>query len=228
MEVMPYNHGGNCLYSDVSTSKITFDKNVCYGPWKHGSALYHHCGIDNLSTNNIAHRKAPTQKLQPGEVYNGIWSACETTRAAAKGGTGEIQQYVNEKNIYFIEDYSGLEFMRPWDQYHGATYRNNVYWSLTAGMNKEKMFRAQDTRKFINWDEWHKQQNIDTGSLWDDPLFQDASKMDYTLKANSPAKIKLGIEDVPLNWTKDLDVQTDNHMKRVKSNAENLKNFVKK
>ena len=225
MEAKPYHNGGNCMYSDVTTSKTHFDGNICYGPWKHGSAFYHHCGIENESTNNIAHRRAPDEQLNSGDWYNNFRGGCEKKRLLTDG---VIQEYTNEKNIYLMEDYTGLEIMRFFDTFKNTTYKNNIYWSLNATGKNEKLFRHIDRPMIkLDWTEWKnlKNGNNDLDSLWADPLFEDASNMNYKLKDGSPAAA-LGFQDIALDWIPALDTQTQKHKEKISFNAENVKRYL--
>ena len=65
-----YANGAGYLYSDVSASGTTFQNNVLRGAGE--EALYHHCGLDNLSVNNIVHRTGTGS-------YKYIWAGCETS-----------------------------------------------------------------------------------------------------------------------------------------------------
>ena len=231
MEAKPYHNGGNCMYSDVATSKTHFDSNICYGPWEHGNAFYHHCGIENESTNNVAYRGVPS-KLEVGGGnnglwYNNIWGGCERKRISAEG---VIQQYTNEKNIYFMEDFTGLQFMRYYDTFENVTFKNNIYWSENVNGTQAKLFRPLDNpyQKILDWKEWKnlKDGNNDPNSLWTDPLFEDAKNMNFKLKPNSPAAT-LGFQDVSLDWIESLNEQTKKHKNRISTNAENMKRYLR-
>ena len=70
---------GNFLYSDTSSCRNTFENNILYGSGN--SALYHHCGLDNVAKNNIIHRSGE----KPPE---NIWAGCGKA----------------DKNIYLLEN----------------------------------------------------------------------------------------------------------------------------
>jgi len=80
----------------------------------------------------------------------------------------------------------------------GSSWKNdrfvidgNVYWDARAAGNTTKM-------KFSNatFEQWHARGH-DTNSLLADPLFVDAAKNDFRLKADSPA-LKLGFKPIGL------------------------------
>ena len=228
METKPYHNGGNCMYSDVTTSKTHFDGNICYGPWEHGSAFYHHCGIENESTNNVAYRRAASKFIDHkinGLWYNNFWGGCEKSRLSSDG---VIQEYKNEKNIYLMEDYTGLQFMRFFDTFKNVTYKNNIYWSLNSNGTQEKLFRDLDKPMItLDWNEWKnlRNGNNDPNSLWADPMFEDVEF--FKLSPDSPAAT-LGFQDVSLDWIPALNEQRKRHKTKINTNAETIKRFLRK
>ena len=68
--------------------------------------LYHHCGLDNVSKNNIIHRTSGEDSVDH------LWAGCE------KSHTGRLQSYSNYKNIYFLDNAEGLECGRRWDRFY--------------------------------------------------------------------------------------------------------------
>ena len=55
-DVRAYENGGNYIYSDTSSGKNTVENNLLIGATDSGSYIVHHCGLENLSKNNIIHR----------------------------------------------------------------------------------------------------------------------------------------------------------------------------
>ena len=55
-DVHVYNYGGTLIYTDANGSRNTVENNLLIGAADHGNYLYHHCGLDNISKNNIIHR----------------------------------------------------------------------------------------------------------------------------------------------------------------------------
>lgn len=56
-DVHVYNYGGTLIYTDASSGKNTVENNLLIGAVDQGNHLYHHCGLDNVSKNNIIHRQ---------------------------------------------------------------------------------------------------------------------------------------------------------------------------
>ena len=117
-------NGANNLYSDDGSSYNTFENNLMYGEGE--NALYHHCGIENLSKNNVIHRTSSSfQNMETPSRYNNVWAGCEKTNAAS-------QAYENTQNIYLLDDVEGFTFGRSFDQFYDAApeFHHNLYWSL--------------------------------------------------------------------------------------------------
>ena len=57
------------LYSDTSTSGTVFENNILRGGGD--EALKHHCGLDNVSKNNIIHRTN-------SHSFHAVWTGCST------------------------------------------------------------------------------------------------------------------------------------------------------
>ena len=55
-DVTAYYNGGNHIYTDAGSCKNTIESNLLLGAPHNGGYIYHHCGLDNLSKNNIIHR----------------------------------------------------------------------------------------------------------------------------------------------------------------------------
>ena len=88
----------------------------------------------------------------------------------------------------------GFTFARPIDRYYDSSpdFHDNIYWSAVPG--DEELPKFPDN---LNWYEWQESGN-DTGSLWQDPLFEDPSTHQYVLTPESPAW-DLGIEQVDMD-----------------------------
>jgi len=191
-----FNNGANGLYSDAAGGKVTFENNLLYG--EGSSALYHHCGIENLSKNNFIHRTSLNfQNGLTPDKFSTVWSGCEKPK-----GSDTPQGYINQNNIYLLDDVEGFTFGRPFDRFfnefpeyseNGAKFLSNLYWVLGPGdARAEKLFPGK-----LNWYEWQDSGN-DTNSRWDDPLFEDPLNHIYVLKENSPANA-LGIVQIDLD-----------------------------
>ena len=170
-----YHSGANYLYSDVSSAHNTFENNIMYGTG--GMALYHHCGKENIGVNNIVHKTAILEYM-----YGGCQKADVDTRP---------QQYENYNNIYLMENMDNFTFGRSQDRYYELPpdFHHNIYWSMNPG--DEELQKFPDNQ---NWLEWQAAGN-DSGSLWQDPLFEDPEAHRYILAENSPAW-NLGINQI--------------------------------
>ena len=179
-----YHSGANFLYSDVSASRNTFENNIMYGS---GSmALVHHCGVDNVSKNNIVHRTrtAVEEHEYPIEI---VWSGCE------KEG-GKYQNYSNYHNIYLMDNTTALSFYRNHHKFdkESSHFYQNLFWAPSLADKEVKMFPYD-----LDWYQW-KDTGIDTDSVWADPGFQDPSSGQYVLGESSPA-LDLGIKQIQLD-----------------------------
>jgi len=174
--VSVYYNGANLLYSDVSASGCVFQNNILRGEAE--LALYHHCGLDNLSVNNVVHRTGT-------KSFQHMWGGCEGSHR------DRLQSYHNTRNIYLLDNVKDFSMGRPWDQYHSQApvFQNNMYWSPEDGSMENPMFPEHQ-----NWIQWQQGGN-DSGSLWVDPLFRDPQAGDYSLYPESPAWL-LGIEEI--------------------------------
>ena len=172
-----FHDNGNFIYSDLSSARNTFENNIMYGD---GSvALYHHCGKANIGVNNIVHKTSTLEFMFAG------CGQSDDTRP---------QEYENSRNIYLMDNLNGFTFGRSWDRYfeQPPDFHNNLYWSLVPG--DEELPKFPDS---LNWYEWQTSGN-DSGSLWEDPLFEDPAAHRYILTRDSPAW-DLGIQQVDLD-----------------------------
>ena len=55
-DVQAYHNGGSFIYSDTTSGKNTVENNLLIGAADSGGYIKHHCGLENLSKNNIIHR----------------------------------------------------------------------------------------------------------------------------------------------------------------------------
>ena len=173
-----FDNGANFLYSDMSVGRNTYERNILFGT-EEGGALKNNCGKLNMGINNIVHRTGSMEY-----AYGGC----------RKGDRENPMSLENFHNIYLFDNMDGFSFARPIDRYFDETpdFHDNLYWSLVDGDKEQEKF--PDNR---NWDDWQSTGN-DTGSLWQDPLFEDPSAGRYILAANSPAW-DLGIEQIDLD-----------------------------
>ena len=147
-------NGAGYLYSDVSASGTRFENNILRGQGE--EALYHHCGLDNESVNNVVHRTSSSS-------FKMVWAGCE------KGKTNRRQRDTNHPNIYLFDTLEGgMSMGRSWDRYYDEApeFHHNVYWSVELDGEAALIFPWKKT-----WAQW-KESGNDTESLWTDPLFQ--------------------------------------------------------
>ena len=88
-----------------------------------------------------------------------------------------------------MEKYESMYHNRYYDL--PPDFHHNIYWSLAPGDEELKKFPDN-----LNWYEWQASGN-DSGSVWQDPLFEDPSTHQYVLSEDSPAW-DLGIEQIDL------------------------------
>ena len=173
-----FDNGANFLYSDMSVARNTYERNIFYGT-EEGGALKNNCGKLNMGINNIIHRTSTLEY-----AYGGC----------RKGDSENPQSFENFHNIYLFDNMEGFTFARPIDRYYDSSpvFHDNIYWSLVPG--DEELPKFPDN---LNWYEWQDGGN-DTGSLWQDPLFEDPSTHRYVLAPESPA-FELGIQQVDMD-----------------------------
>ena len=111
-----YYNGAGHLYSDTSSCGTVFERNILRGTAT--DALYHHCGLDNQSVNNIVHRT-------DSESFGAVWAGCgkkDQTRWRSQGSTSRpvtrVQRYTNHHNIYLFDSMEGLSMARTYDRYY--------------------------------------------------------------------------------------------------------------
>ena len=66
-------------------------------------ALYHHCGLENESKNNIVHRVAVPANGQ--DPLSNIWGACEAN-------SGKFQSFSNHHNIYYFQNTENMKLYK--------------------------------------------------------------------------------------------------------------------
>ena len=98
-------------------------------------------------------------------------------------------------NIYLLDDIKDFRFYRTFDRFFDSapTFHHNLYWCLAPGDAQE----AEIYPGKLNWYEWQDSGN-DTGSIWQDPLFEDPMNHIYVLKENSPVW-NMGIVQIDLD-----------------------------
>lgn len=178
--------GANFLYSDVSAGKNVFENNIVYGTGS--GALYHHCGLENESKNNIIHRvaKVPGQEFGGGKPMYNIIGGCELN-------SGKHQSYHNHHNIYYFHDTTNLTFYRSYDEFGDNTvFSDNLLYSLDPTSQTSLMFPGGIPFGQL------AAAGLDTTSVWADPGLQDPANHRYELAADSPAHA-MGIKQIRLD-----------------------------
>ena len=171
--------GANMIYSDCSSSRNTFENNIIYGDGEY--AMKHHCGVDNVSKNNIVHRT-------PGAHAMSMLGACEANQPT------RFQTISNYNNIYLFEDVVDLHLAKKghrFDNGNSPAFHQNIYWSRIGGL---------DTALFpgnLNWTDWSQLGN-DVNSVWTDPKLVNPSPGQYVLAPDSPA-LAMGIKQIQLD-----------------------------
>ena len=176
-----YYNGATFLYSDEASGGTTFENNIIYGIGE--LALEHHCGVDNISKNNIIHRTAETTEGHRHPLIT-AWGGCQANK-------GDIATYKNYNNIYLLDDAESFSFGRNYDHFDGISqdFHHNIYWSLVEEDKEKKLFPHR-----MNWNSWIQSGN-DSDSIWMDPMFEDINSASYILAEDSPAW-DLGIQQI--------------------------------
>jgi len=178
----PYYCCANVLYSDVSSSKTTFENNLLYGSGSGG--ITHHCGLENESKNNYIHRVAsPANGHDP---ITNLWGACEANK-------GKHQSFSNHHNIYFFDNTEDLTLYKPFNWFDERTvFSDNLFFSLNPEDEFKPMF-PPDNLQFSDLPSVGYDRN-----KWTDPKFLDAEARDYQLAEDSPAH-DMGIQQIRLD-----------------------------
>ena len=168
---MPYYCCGNFLYSDVSSGKTLFENNILYGSGS--EALFHHCGLENESKNNIVHRESrPANGEKP---LSNLWAGCEKN-------SGKFQSFTNHHNIYYFEDTRDFTLYKQYHSYDELTvFSDNLYYSLEPQDEFKGMF-PPDSLTFADLPSAGSYDNV-----WQNPEFADVTAHNYRLSDSSPA-----------------------------------------
>ena len=178
----PYYCCAEFLYSDVSSSKNLFENNILYGSGS--GALFHHCGLENESKNNIVHREV--SPASGHEALQDLWGGCEAN-------SGKFQSFSNHHNIYYFENTEGMELYKSYNWFDEKTvFTDNLYYSLEPSDEFKEMFPPSDLT-FADLPSVGSVRN-----QWADPLFASAEAHDYLLGEDSPAW-SMGIQQVRLD-----------------------------
>ena len=149
------------LYSDVSLGRVTFESNYMFGDVE--VAMKHHCGLDNLSFNNLIHTSTPV--LHPNRNRY-LLGGC--------GSDDRFWAYENYNNIYYMENITNLAVFRPRIT-QVSDLHDNLYWSPVANAQEEQLFWNGTRGELETWQEW-LDLGYDTNSVWEDPKFDLETK----------------------------------------------------
>ncbi|HEY3323130.1 MAG TPA: right-handed parallel beta-helix repeat-containing protein [Planctomycetota bacterium] len=172
-DIYAYSYGGWGMYTDEGSTGIVFENNLVYDT-KTGS-FHQHYGKENIIRNNIL-AFSKQHQIQATRVEPHL-------------------SFMLENNIVYWT--TGPALAGPWDKVNFQA-RNNCYWVVPASAPAGR--DAGSTVTFVNKSlaDWQKAGH-ETGSIVADPLFENAEKRDFRLKADSPA-LKLGFK--PFDYTK--------------------------
>jgi hypothetical protein len=159
-----------------------------YGGW----GLYTDEGsTDIVMENNLVHHTKTGSFHQhygkENRIRNNIF-AFSTEHQIQRTRTEPHTSFFFERNIVYWDNQSPL-LGSNWKD-NNFRMDNNVYWN----MGKPIKFPGG-----LTFEQWQKERKQDEHALIADPLFVDAAKGDYHLKADSPA-LKLGFK--PFDYTK--------------------------
>lgn len=166
-----YGHG---LYLDQAASSIVVEGNLAHHTL--AAAMYQHFGRDNLVRNNIF-------ALSTGG-YGLVWQA-------ALQPSFDPSNFTIDTNIFYGSSASGGTFQCP---YRGnGTFDRNIYFPPSASFPTSTQSGAAPCN--ASFQAWQAAGN-DAHSQQADPLFVNASALDFALQPGSPA-LPLGFR--PLN-----------------------------
>ena len=142
-------------------------------------ALYHHCGLENESKNNILHRQStPSNGQKP---VSNVWGACEAN-------SGKFQSFRNHHNIYFFDNTEDLKLYKSHNWFDEKTeFRDNLFFSLDPTDEFKEMFPPSDLA-FADLPSVGSVRN-----KWQDPKFENVEEHNYRLTDDSPA-FEMGIQ----------------------------------
>ncbi|MDO4570532.1 MAG: right-handed parallel beta-helix repeat-containing protein [Planctomycetia bacterium] len=168
--VESFGYGGWGLYPDEGSEGILMENNLVYDTMD--GSFHQHYGKDNIIRNNIFARNKPNP-MRDAPAHQVAVTRVEDHRSI-----------VFERNIIYWNEGTSVGYNTEKVR---ADIRSNLWWKTTG----EVEFKG---KSHAEWVEMGK----DVGGLTADPLFVDAEKNDFRLKAGSPAQ-KIGF--VPFDYT---------------------------
>lgn len=156
-DVWSYSYGGWGLYCDEGSENIVMENNICWNTTDGG--FHQHYGTGCYIRNNIF-------------AFNRELGAVRMQRPVVDGVPCTLHFY---NNIVYVNrgPLAGKGVRNV-----GGVWANNV-WFDTNGIDKAVLDGS-------NWSDWVASRK-ETGSVFADPLFEDADAFDFRLKPNSPA-----------------------------------------
>lgn len=173
--IASHRYGGWGLYNDEGSADTLMENNLVHDTWNAG--FHQHYGYFNV-------------------VRNNIFAFGHTAQIQASRNESRLR-FKYERNIVVWEPEAPLLDGGEWnwkfyekpergDPKDSLIFRNNLYWP-TDGKVPEFL-----TKSHFSWDEWRKM-GRDTGSLFEDPMFEDLKARNFRLKKGSPAE-KIGFK----------------------------------
>ena len=189
-------NGAHALYLDQAATGVNVSFNVAYHV---GSALaQQHYGLDNVLDNNVL--AFPTS--QPPSPWPCTF-ASDCARAGLRSGKhadgsgeGAFSSFFATRNIFLLgaglDEAATLFTTDVADGLQNMSFSNNVYHATDGRSLSFPPTQAPTT--FAEWQATGK----DAGSILADPLFVDAAALNFSLRADSPARL-LGVASIDVS-----------------------------
>ncbi|WP_395749820.1 right-handed parallel beta-helix repeat-containing protein [Prosthecobacter sp.] len=173
--VASHRYGGWGLYNDEGSADTLMENNLVHDTWNAG--FHQHYGYFNT-------------------VRNNIFAFGHTAQIQASRNEARLRfRYLN--NIVVWDPESPLLDGGEWnwkffdktergDPKDSLVFRKNLYWPTDGKIP------ATLTKTHFTWEEWRKM-GRDSGSIFEDPLFENLAARDFRLKTGSPAE-KIGFK----------------------------------
>ncbi len=179
-------YGGWGLYTDEGSTGITLRNNLVYNT-KTGN-FHQHYGRDNVITNNIfAYSLLWQVQLSRPEAHRSFTfshNIVHWSQGGLFGGPFDRANVLLEKNLYWDATGKAIDFTPVSLEWQGKDVDATI--AALARIPRTDLARWQAKGR-------------DAGSLVADPLFEDAARYDFRLRAGSPAS-RIGF--VPFDYSK--------------------------
>jgi hypothetical protein len=173
--IASHRYGGWGLYNDEGATDTLMENNLVHDTWNAG--FHQHYGYFNT-------------------VRNNIFAFGRTAQIQASRNEARLRfRYLNNIVVWDPEsvlldggEWNWKFFDKPerGDPKDSLVFRDNLYWP-TDGKIPAKLSKTH-----FSWEEWRKM-GRDSGSRFEDPLFEDIGRRDFRLRPGSPAE-KLGFK----------------------------------